>query len=413
MDVRLVFTPAPDTASPMRVMLPLRLLALVPLMVIELAAPAGRKAIPLLAPVAMPYMVRLEPLLTLMLDAIPLPSCKPMPLPDDFPLIVRCPPLTLTLDCTKSPALAWCEPMVTLPFVLIVTPPPKPNRMPLALWAPDAMVVVAKPVVLRLIVLPDDAKTPPKLPPEPSIRLSPVDELNVAVPPLKRIPEASGAAAARMVYLPAVTPLEPLMVMASHPGALAVASIRTSPSPASMTLLSTTEPDAFDKAFPRAKMSTSRLPVDVVSAAACPMRAWIKMRLLASSVSLALLAPDLTIAALTLMLPSLSPLEPSKPVATVTLVPALRLAAMSLARMVEVALGEYCVPGVPASLSPYAMPLGPVAAMVMLLGSSNQSLAITRVPVVCRNSPEVSTKPPWDSSDAPLALPTAAKMLVS
>ena len=67
------------------------------------------------------------------------------------------------------------------------------------------------------------------------------------------------------------------------------------------------------------------------------------MPLLAVKVRVASLLPDLTIAAFTTMLPSLLPIEPAKPVAIVTLVPALRLTAMSLANMVESAPGIHAL----------------------------------------------------------------------
>ena len=76
------------------------------------------------------------------------------------------------------------------------------------------------------------------------------------------------------------------------------------------------------------------------------------MLLLASSVSVAAPPEVLAMLLATVMLPASGPGEPARPVEIFTLVPLFRLVWMSLARMVEVAVGLYWVPGVAPSLSP-------------------------------------------------------------
>ena len=91
-----------------------------------------------------------------------------------------------------------------------------------------------------------------------------------------------------------------------------VPEIVTTPPLASMKLLSTRPLlSVATAAFPLAVKVTSSLPVDVVSALALPMRWFTVMPLSASRVRLASLAPDLTMAALTKILPSPETVAPA------------------------------------------------------------------------------------------------------
>ena len=151
-------------------------------------------------------------------------------------------------------------------------------------------------------------------------------------------------------------------------------------------------------------MWTSLLPVAVMAAFWMMPLSAIKL-----SVASVLLPLANTSASAMVMLPA--PVEFSALVVLmVTLVPALMAVWMVLTCTMLL------VPAPPlgvmsAGLVPVTLLLA-LLEMVMSEGSSSQSLAITRMPSVLRTEPEVSTKPPVDSKNAPRTSPTAARMLV-